>query len=214
MSRTPSILENWWVACCRKWWGSTWFWYLLSQNDYPANFIHSASVTLTLSASPLSPPSPVLNLSSPEADHKRESRSLSFWGLTKTSGVSQNTWPQSSLHVWMDFPLNVNQVKDTAPIGKQPNVVYHIPCSCGQVLHWRLEARMKEYWDTCEKGMMKLAVAEHVWENYYAINWEETSVLDRARRVLLQEALNVLVTPAEEHFNWVPRLLDCTDVET
>jgi len=32
MSRTPGILENWWVACCRKWWGSTWFWYLLSQN--------------------------------------------------------------------------------------------------------------------------------------------------------------------------------------
>lgn len=34
------------------------------------------------------------------------------------------------------------------------------------------------------------------------------------RRLLLKEALKVQVTPAEEHFNRVPRLLDCTDVET
>ena len=118
------------------------------------------------------PPSQVLNLSSLEADHKRESRSPSFWGIAKTSGVSQNTWPQSSLHLYMDSPLNVNQVKDTVPAGKQPNVVYHIPCSCAwSGLHWRLEVRMKEYWDSCEKVMMeKLALVEHVWENYYAIN--------------------------------------------
>ena len=72
----------------------------------------------------------------------------------------------------MDSPLNVNQVKDTAPTGKQPNVVYHAyPLQLWSGLHWRMEVRMKEYWDTCEKGMMeKLAVAEHVWENYYTIN--------------------------------------------
>ena len=86
--------------------------------------------------------------------------------------MSQITWPQSSLHVWMDSLLNVNQIKDTAPISKQPNVVYHIPCSCGQVyIGDRMEVRMKGYWDTCEKGMTeKLAVVQHVWENYHAIN--------------------------------------------
>ena len=75
---------------------------------------------------------------------------------------------------------------------------------------------MKEYWDTCKKGMMeKLAVVEHVWENYHAINWEDKSVQGQeTRRLLLKEVLKVQVTPAEEHFNRVLRLLDCTDVET
>ena len=38
----------------------------------------------------------------------------------------------------------------------------------------------------------KSAVAEHAWENHHPINWEETSVLDRARGqggLLLKEAL-------------------------
>ena len=207
MSRTPGILENWWAACCRKWWGSTWFWYLLSQNDYPANFIHSASVTLTLSASPLSPPSQVLNLSGPEADHKRESRSPSFWGLAKTSGMSQNTWPQSSLHFYMDSPFNVNQVKDTVPAGKQPNVIYHIPCSFTLETGGENEGilgYLRER-DDGEVGCCRACVGELLCHqlkgDVSAGQGQET------RRLLLKEALNIQVTPAEEHFNQVPRLL-------
>jgi len=57
-------------------------------------------------------------------------------------------------------------------MGKQPNMVYNNPCSCSQVyIADCMVARIKEYWDTCEKRMMEnLAVVEHVWENYHAIN--------------------------------------------
>ena len=66
----------------------------------------------------------------------------------------------------------LTKVKDTLPLGKQSNVVYRIPCSCGQVYigetRWRLETRLKEHRDACERGMMeKSAVAEHAWENHH-----------------------------------------------
>ena len=59
----------------------------------------------------------------------------------------------------------LTRVKNTIPIGKQSNVVYPIPSSCGQVFiaetKQRLEARLKEYWDACEWGMTeKSAVAK------------------------------------------------------
>jgi len=42
--------------------------------------------------------------------------------------------------------------------------------------------RLKVHRDACERGMVeKLAVTEHVWESHHPINWEETSVLERAR---------------------------------
>ena len=91
----------------------------------------------------------------------------------------------------------LTKVKDTLPLGKQSNVVYHIPCSCGQVYigetKRRLETRLKEHRDACEKGMMeKSAVAEHAWENHHPIDWEETTVLDRGRgqELLLKETLH------------------------
>ena len=50
----------------------------------------------------------------------------------------------------------LTKVKDTLPLGKQSNVVYRIPCSCGQVYiretKRRLETRLKEHRDACEKG--------------------------------------------------------------
>ena len=47
---------------------------------------------------------------------------------------------------------------------------------------WRLEAKLREHRDVCERGMMeKSAVVGRVWENHHPVNWEETSVLDRAR---------------------------------
>ena len=92
----------------------------------------------------------------------------------------------------------LTKVKDTLPLGKQSNVVYRIPCSCGQVYigetKRRLETRLKEHRDACERGMMeKSAVAEHAWENHHPIDWEETTVLDRGRgqELLLKEALHI-----------------------
>ena len=102
----------------------------------------------------------------------------------------------------------LTKVKDTLPLGKQSNVVYRIPCSCGQVYigetKRRLETRLKEHRDACERGMMeKSAVAEHAWENHHPIDWEETTVLDRGRgqELLLKEALHIQMTPSEERFN-------------
>ena len=65
----------------------------------------------------------------------------------------------------------LTKVKDTLPLGKQSNVVYHIPCSCGQVYigetRCRMETRLKEHRDACERGLMeKSVVAEHAWENH------------------------------------------------
>ena len=69
----------------------------------------------------------------------------------------------------------LTKVKDTLPLGKQSNVVYRIPCSCGQVYiretKRRLETRLKEHRDACERGMMeKSAVVEHMWENHHPID--------------------------------------------
>ena len=69
----------------------------------------------------------------------------------------------------------LTKVKDTLPLGKQSNVVYRIPCSCGQVYigetKRRLETRLKEHRDACERGMMeRSAVAEHAWEHHHPIH--------------------------------------------
>ena len=117
----------------------------------------------------------------------------------------------------------LTKVKDTLSLSKESNVVYCIACSCGQVYieetRQRLEMRLKEHQDACERGMMeKSAVAEHAWENHHPINWEETTVLDhgRGQELFVKEALHIQMTPSEERFNQVrglevPWLLDCCD---
>ena len=102
----------------------------------------------------------------------------------------------------------LTKVKNTLPPGKQSNVVYRIPCSCSQVYigetKRRLETRLKEHRDACERGMMeKSAVAEHVWEHHHPIHWEETTMLDRGRgqELLVKKALHIQMTPVEECFN-------------
>ena len=82
--------------------------------------------------------------------------------------------------------------------GKQSNVVYRVPCSCGQVYigetKQRLETRLKECQDACERGMMeRSAVAEHACENHHPINWMETTALDhgKGQELLLKEALHI-----------------------
>ena len=68
----------------------------------------------------------------------------------------------------------------------------------------RLETRLKEHRDACERGMMeKSAVAEHAWEHHHPIHWEETTILDHGREqeLLVKEALHIQMTPVEERFN-------------
>ena len=102
----------------------------------------------------------------------------------------------------------LTKVKDTLPPGKQSNVVYRIPFSCGQVYigetKRRLETRLKEHRNACERGMMEnSAVAEHAWEHHHPIHWEETTGLDhgRGQELLVKEALHIQMTPVEERFN-------------
>jgi len=85
----------------------------------------------------------------------------------------------------------------------------------------RLETRLKEHRDACERGMMEnSAVAEHAWA--HPICWKETTyVLDHDRRqeLLVKEALHIHITPAEERINRdggpeSPWLLDRCDEET
>ena len=103
----------------------------------------------------------------------------------------------------------LTKVKDTLPTEKHSRVVYRVPCSCGQVYIGetvrRLETRMKEHQDACRRGMVeRSAIAEHAWENQHPIKWEETEIVDQARRpkeLLLKEALHIQMTPAEERFN-------------
>ena len=99
----------------------------------------------------------------------------------------------------------LTKVKDTLLLGKQSNVVYRIPCSCDQVYigetKQRLETRLKEDRDACERGVS--AVAEHAWENHHPIDWEGTTVLDHSRgqELLLKDALHIQITPSGERFN-------------
>ena len=139
-----------------------------------------------------------LQLTSPSSPSRRHlgvpsaSSPVSVWSLRCRLG-----WTLRSM---------LTKVKDTLPLGKQSNVVYRIPCSCGQVYigetKRRLETRLKEHRDACERGMMeKSAVAEHTWEHHHPIHWEETTVLDHGRGQLLKEALHIQMTPVEERFN-------------
>ena len=82
---------------------------------------------------------------------------------------------------------------------KQAKVVYRIPCSCGKAyigeIVRRLEARVKEHRDACQKGALeKSALAEHAWKSHHPIKWEEDSMVDQARtakKLIVKEAIHI-----------------------
>ena len=89
------------------------------------------------------------------------------------------------------------------------NVVYKILCSCekvyiGETIH-RLETRLKEHRTACKKGETdKSAIAEHAWKEHHPILWEETKVIDQAKKqkqLLIKEALNIHCVSEEERLN-------------
>ena len=101
---------------------------------------------------------------------------------------------------------------------KLSKVVYQVPCSCGEAYIGetvrRLETRMNEHRDACQKGALeKLAFAEHAWESHHPIEWEETTVVDQARtpikELLLKEAIHMrlLKPPLNRMGDW-----SCLDV--
>ena len=100
---------------------------VLKQNGYPANFICNASVP---------PTQKTADVSSPEEE--QEKRPLVV--IPYVAGMSEDI-----RRVCKKFNIRVvfksgrtlrsmlTKVKDMLPPGKQSNMVYRIPCSCGQV---------------------------------------------------------------------------------
>ncbi len=42
---------------------------------------------------------------------------------------------------------------------------------------------MKEHQDACSRGNEKVsAIAEHAWQQYYSMKWEDVRVVDRASK--------------------------------
>ena len=175
---------------------------VLKQNGYPANFIRNASAPPTQETADVSSPGEeqekgplvvIPYVAGMSEDIRRVCRKFNIRVVFKSGRTLRSM---------------LTKVKDTLPLGKQSNVVYRIPCSCGQVYigetKRRLETRLKEHRDACERGMMeKSAVAEHAWEHQHPIHWEETTVLDhgRGQELLVKEALHIQMTPVEERFN-------------
>ena len=101
------------------------------------------------------------------------------------------------------------RVKDRVPTSMKSNMVYCVPCSCGKVYIGetvrRLETRIKEHEDACKKGTTeKSAIAKHAWTTNHAIEWNETTVLDQARRrkeLMIKEALHISLTPENQRLN-------------
>ena len=63
----------------------------------------------------------------------------------------------------------------------------------------RLETRLKDHWDACQRGMLQIsAVAEHAWKDHHSIRSEEATVVDTAKgpgELPLKEALRIHMTP-------------------
>ena len=175
---------------------------VLKQNGYPANFIRNASTP---------PTQETADVSSPEEEQEKGPLVM----IPYVAGMSEDirrVCRKFNIRVVFKsgrtLRLILTKVKDTLPPGKQSNVLYRIPCSCGQVYigetKRRLETRLKEHRDACEREMMeKSAVVEHAWEHHHPNHWEETTVLDhgRGQELLVKEALHIQMTPVEERFN-------------
>ena len=86
----------------------------------------------------------------------------------------------------------LTKVKDALSMEKMSKVVYQV--YVGETVR-RLETRMKEHRDACQKGALKKsALAEHAWERHHPIKWEKTTVVDQARtpkELLLKEAIHI-----------------------
>ena len=120
---------------------------VLKQNAYPAGFIRNVSAPLTQETADTSC-----------RDEEQEEERGPLVVILCVAGAHEDI-----RHICRKFNIRVvfksrqtlhsmlTMVKDTLPIGMQSNVVYRIPCSCGQVYiretRRGLEMRLKEHWD-------------------------------------------------------------------
>ena len=103
----------------------------------------------------------------------------------------------------------LTKVKDSLPKEKLAGVVCQIACQCGKVYvgktQWRLETRVKEHRDTCNKGdTWKSVIAEHQSDQQHQVDWDATRVLDRAARPVqlkVEEVLHIERTRANNGLN-------------
>ena len=110
---------------------------VLKQNGYPVNFIRNVSAP---------PTQETADVSSPEEEQEKGSRVV----IPYVAGMSEDI-----RCVCRKFNIRVvfksgrtlrsmlTKVKDTLPPGKQYNVVYRIPCSCGQVYIGETKRRLE-----------------------------------------------------------------------
>ena len=120
---------------------------VLKQNAFPANFLRNASATPTQETADTS-----------SRDKEQEDERGPLVVIPCVAGMREDIrriCRRFNIRVVFKFRWTLRSmltmVKDTLPIGKQSNVVYCIPCSCGQVYIRetirRLETRLKEHWD-------------------------------------------------------------------
>ena len=134
---------------------------VLKQNGYPRAFIRSSSVPSRR------------NVEVTKAPLLEEGRRPPLVMLPYTEGVSEDIrWVCRKFGLKVVFRSGLSlcsmltRVKDTLGMEKRSKVVYQIPCSCGKKYIGetvrRLETRMKEHWDACQKGALeKSALTEH-----------------------------------------------------
>ena len=154
---------------------------VLRQNGYPIAFIRSSS----------NPPRQ--DMEATETPPLEEEHRPPLVMLPYTEGVSEDVRQvcrkfgmKVVFRSGQSFHSILTKVKDPLMMEKQAKVVYHILCSCGEAYIGetvrRLEARVKERRDACQKGALeKSALAEHAWIDHHPIIWKEVFVIDQAR---------------------------------
>ena len=105
----------------------------------------------------------------------------------------------------------LTKVKDPLSGAQSSNVVYKVPCDCSKFYigetKRRLETRIKEHKDACQKGQIdKSAIAEHFCNESeeHRILWSEVEIVEGASNnfeLLVKEALCIKSTPQDQCFN-------------
>ena len=76
----------------------------------------------------------------------------------------------------------LTSVKPKLSMWQRKNVIYQIPCECGESYIGEtlrpLEKRIAEHKKCCSEGDNKSGVAEHMWSKHHDIKWAQTRIID------------------------------------
>ena len=114
----------------------------------------------------------------------------------------------------------LTKVKPRTDMGKKKNVIYKIPCECGDSYIGEtlrpLDARIAEHKRCCREGNSSSGVAEHMWSKQHNIKWDDIKILDNESgwtKRKIKEALymklqgNVFSQPSKQPSEtWLPLL--------